>query len=979
MSEKNRLKLALIAATALLFTAGLAARIYGAWLASFSTDPDAGIVALMAKHMAAGIEMPVFFYGQPYMGSLEPMFSALLIRIMGCSSFTVCLGTALLSFLVLPVVYLWGSDIGGKKGGIAALTFCVLGPMNFLPYMYLPRGGYAVTAACSIFILWYAFRIARIEKTGVNPGLGRYIILGLIAGLGWWTNQLITASLLSSVLFLAVILKQRVFSWRLPAGIIGFLAGSLPFWIWNIKNEWATFTFLKSFEQAHPLTAARIFFYERLPMLMGVRLLPFPGRINSLLVCGALLVCGLILVFVLKESFKRANNNSPPATETKAGLWLILLFMLVSTILFCMSGFAKFNTPRYLVPLVPAFAVLLGYATARFTERLKIIGWTPLVILIAFQPYGLYYAYQQAQRNCGMQSNALALAAYLREHQEEVVFVPFRYHWMNFMLNEEFCFYSLTDERYPPYRIKAELADKVAVLGGYGNIKSFINYSGGTAVFEAVTHNFTPPAEGWLEIQPDAWTTLEPRGTEKTISALIGDRDMDTQWMGRSDQSETATIVFNKPRTLSGMRFISASDCFPKTMRMEGQNIDQKQWREIISEHPVTGYFWSGPRPWWLGEGYRVEYRFAPETFSAIRITTGASPKQYEWNIAEIQIFGPAPGLQAETNSTNKLNDLFKDKHVKTLYADRWIVNAIQKKINNGKWPNMSLIANGPLQVTPDTGLLTRLENAETCRAGLKARHLEFNEQQTGPWILFFDIKPAYNWMPADNTGLIWTGYACFKINNTEWVERLIKKTEAMLDQSAAEKAANIAFNTAPDYASAMQIKARVLRNKGDIREAEKLERKAEHASAPQIPALIRFDPDITLLGITIDKTIVTPGDTIGMKYFWQTCKKPEKTAAFVHFKQEEIVFQDDHNLLADYSTQYDPHLQLFIESRNIKIPENISPGNLTITFGLFRPDIMKNSRLKLSSDLPQAGWRSVKLPVEINVVSKQQDEKLME
>jgi hypothetical protein len=62
----------------------------------------------------------------------------------GFSGFAVCLGTALIGLLLLPVVYLWARDLGGPRAGAAALLVCAVGPSSFFRYMVSPRGGYAV-------------------------------------------------------------------------------------------------------------------------------------------------------------------------------------------------------------------------------------------------------------------------------------------------------------------------------------------------------------------------------------------------------------------------------------------------------------------------------------------------------------------------------------------------------------------------------------------------------------------------------------------------------------------------------------------------------------------------------------------------------------------------------------------------------------------------------------------------------------------
>ena len=119
MNRSDRSSLRHSAALAGLLVLGLAARVVGAWCYRRHLNPDAGVAALMARHMAEGLPWPVFFYGQSYMGSLEPAVSAVLARIAGFSGFAVGLGTALLGFLTLPVVYRWARDAESPAAGRA--------------------------------------------------------------------------------------------------------------------------------------------------------------------------------------------------------------------------------------------------------------------------------------------------------------------------------------------------------------------------------------------------------------------------------------------------------------------------------------------------------------------------------------------------------------------------------------------------------------------------------------------------------------------------------------------------------------------------------------------------------------------------------------------------------------------------------------------------------------------------------------------
>src|SRR5215207_5965792 len=78
-------------------------RTYGVWLTALvlvglafrlvilasplgELDGDEAVVGLMARHIAYSGERPVFYYGQPYLGSLEAFSAAPLFAVFGSSA-----------------------------------------------------------------------------------------------------------------------------------------------------------------------------------------------------------------------------------------------------------------------------------------------------------------------------------------------------------------------------------------------------------------------------------------------------------------------------------------------------------------------------------------------------------------------------------------------------------------------------------------------------------------------------------------------------------------------------------------------------------------------------------------------------------------------------------------------------------------------------------------------------------------------------
>ena len=99
-----------------LLVAGVGMRVFGAWSFAAGHTADHGIICLMVKHMHEAKEFPVFFYGLPYMGSIEPLFSLAFCALFGVTDFWINMGTALPAILLLPVVYLWGvMPVAGRR------------------------------------------------------------------------------------------------------------------------------------------------------------------------------------------------------------------------------------------------------------------------------------------------------------------------------------------------------------------------------------------------------------------------------------------------------------------------------------------------------------------------------------------------------------------------------------------------------------------------------------------------------------------------------------------------------------------------------------------------------------------------------------------------------------------------------------------------------------------------------------------------
>ena len=778
-----------------LLLIGAAVRLYGAWQLRHNLDPDSGIVALMAKHMTEGADFPVFYYGQAYMGSLEAMAGALFCFLFGTSGFMVSLGTALLGWLGMLAVFAWARDAHSPRAGLAAMALYAIGTPEFLHYQVSPRGGYTATILLSTLVLWLASRLItgggseapgrdgpECSKRGNLLHLCGWSILGLLAGLGWWTNQLVAAALVTATLMAAALMRARLLSAGSLAAAFGFLLGSLPFWAWNYMNNWGSFAFAGSFGQTPFLEGLNIFVFKRLATLLDLDRGHFAWR-----AAGALFYAIAFVVFILhlRRAFRERCESGQWVYATTA-----LVFIAVSAMLFSTSHFARMNTARYLLPLAPAIALIGGVIAAETAGRKYYhIGILLPVAIMVFQAANLSWLRTRGECEAACQGRIEECGALLQERGIEACYAPYAYHSWNFALREAVCFCNLPEERYQPYTRRAELARKIAVFDNLGIIASFAAHYGGRARIGSagaitVCWDFHPPEEGLAGIDPAAIASIRDSSGNEILAAAT-DGNLDTAWnssAARGDD-EWLEIEFKAPQVVRLIRMLFAG--YPDSWQIAAEP-EGGAWKNLTGEVLASGYIWSGPRPYWaFGQnGYRLECRVPPGKLRRLRIHR----LQGGCGLAEMQLFSPAPAPAGEAASLAPLLEIMHKRNLNRVYCDRWPANAlyretggaIQTALNPDIFRKESILAEGGVWFTPRTALLTRREDAGLCEQALAGRLVNMRRTDLGPWVLFDFIPGTWKEEYGRNPELEWAGFACLAKNNKRWAAELVDRADIL-------------------------------------------------------------------------------------------------------------------------------------------------------------------------------------------------------
>lgn len=206
-----------ITAVAVLYKFGLVAA------KAVPFNGDEAVVALMARHILQG-ERPTFFYGQAYLGATDAWLVALSFSIFGENVAAIRVVQAGLFAAFLLTSYLVLRRVGlAEWGARAGLLWLALPPTMLTLYTTATLGGYGETLVLGNVL------ILMVGDKGLGASGRRWLILGIVAGFGFYTFPLILIYLIPIGLWL--LWRQRGRAWRgYLSALVGFIIGSAPWW-----------------------------------------------------------------------------------------------------------------------------------------------------------------------------------------------------------------------------------------------------------------------------------------------------------------------------------------------------------------------------------------------------------------------------------------------------------------------------------------------------------------------------------------------------------------------------------------------------------------------------------------------------------------------------------------------------------------------------------------------------------------------------
>ena len=349
-----------------LFSLAAVLRLDFLWASNFAIESDEAVVGLMAKRWLRGEVLPIFYYGQHYMGSLESFFVAISISFLGPTNFALKVVPFTFSLLLIPLLFRLTREVSNSRAAVIAVLLYAVCPALLMIWSAKARGGYTELMFIGMlstlfFIKWQKCKCWRL-----------IFLTGLTMGFGWWVNfQMIYYILPISFAFFSFAISRIWRSARevlLHASILigSFFIGSSLFWYYNFQENFASFEMFKSPSQPSNVEQSSSFqelFSQALPVVLGAHR-PwqtqewFPGTFTTVYLLIGLLV--LIWLFLRRQYLLRFLTLR---ADESTGQELLAMHCFCVPVIFALSSFGSLTSePRYLLPIYTSMLPILGIA-----------------------------------------------------------------------------------------------------------------------------------------------------------------------------------------------------------------------------------------------------------------------------------------------------------------------------------------------------------------------------------------------------------------------------------------------------------------------------------------------------------------------------------------------------------------------------------------------------------------------------------------
>lgn len=483
------------------------------WLVCKDVVPfnsDEAIVALMARHIMQG-KMPLFFYGQAYMGSFDAFLIALGFISLGEYVWVIRLVQILLYLVTLiTTFYIGKKHLGGWIIGAIAMLLMAIPTVNVFLYTTVSLGGYGEALLIGNIILLIGFTIADyfiLDQT-IAPWY-IWLAIGFFMGFGLWVFGLTLIYTLPVLLMIGYFLwkyleeqkltipsinacdnKEFLFLQVLRLSLIvlsGAIIGSFPWLIYAIQNGFKSLILETSGSAI--ANAETVSFLSRLGqhfinfILFGVTVIigarpPWSVEWILLPLIPIILFFWLGVVIYSWKSIKYGEEYySKKLVIGSIGFVLILTFIL--------TPFGADPSGRYFVPLVLPLSFFAAEFILWVNRKYGPWAWLFIFVVVFFNMFGILKSANNFPPGITTQFDPVTQINHRYDDEmlqfliSENEFFGYTNYWVSyplaFLSDERVVFiprlpyhldmrYTIRDDRYKPYDEIVQNADHVAYI-----------------------------------------------------------------------------------------------------------------------------------------------------------------------------------------------------------------------------------------------------------------------------------------------------------------------------------------------------------------------------------------------------------------------------------------------------------------------------------------------------------------------------------
>jgi hypothetical protein len=704
-------------------------------------------------------DLPIYFFGQPFMGALDGYLAAPIYWSLGISARTLELVPVLLALITVALTVRLASDGFGPCAALLTAVLLALPPDFLLYWSHEARNHYPLTLVLGTLALLLALRV---PVAGGRRRVLLSVLLGGTLGLAFWTNFL---SLIYWPAVATLLLRRgvRPLVPSLLAALPAFALGSLPHWLYGVPHGTALPPPGRPIGIAAVLAHVGLFAETGWPIVAGV---PAALRGSSTGAVLAGLVGGLYLV-----AAGAALGGVRLAASKSRWTGRALVVLAVTTV--GVAAGTEYGRrlgdydPHYLLPLYTALPPLLGRFLAGLPRCGMLAGTAAILALHVAGALGGSF------RNLRPEVAAAERAEFIG-HQEAV------------RAFEQANLHRLYDREFPSRKITFLSAGRVIFSNPYEEIRpSFARAVDGAAETAWWTGKRSPALEGTLaalgiqfayERLPGiggvyrgfalaAPSIRELGPATLRISASTGpaahasDRVGGTIWStGRAQRGgERLEIDLGRVQPVALIRWLPGTfQETPRGLRLEASS-DGATWRTLLDVPQYIGpLYWSAERPMGRVRSGRVELRVPSVPARHLRLTQTGADETWAWTIRELYVYAatgaaPAPSLDADGGA---LADAVRRSGVRRLYADHgWAsrvaladpsihVPPANLQLDDYGWKGPGAMLFPPFRWTPGTGALLEPVDAEGFEATARAGGLAFESRRLGGLTLFVHAPP---------------------------------------------------------------------------------------------------------------------------------------------------------------------------------------------------------------------------------------------